>query len=222
MMRRAGELPVILDVGAYHGEYAKIARRHSPRATIYCFEPHPRTFQILERTAQEHALIPLPVACGAQSGDAHLFDFANEDGSKLASLYEDTLRARRDLPLSVHKTEVVTIDEFARTHGIDEIELLKVDAEGAELDVLQGASDLIRERRIKAIQFEIGEPDAVRNIWMRNYYDLLNGYSLYRLLPRGLLPLGSYRSPTHEVFRFQNLVALLNTPPSPNGTIKLI
>ena len=177
----------------------------------------PELFRILERTAQEHALIPLPVACGAQSGDAHLFDFENEDGSKLASLYEDTLRARRDLPLSMHKTEVVTIDEFARTHGIDEIELLKIDVEGAELDVLQGASDLIRERRIKAVQFELGEPDAVRNIWMRNFYDLLNGYSLYRLLPRGLLPLGSYRSPTHEVFRFQNLVALLNTPPPRMG-----
>jgi methyltransferase FkbM-like protein len=114
----------------------------------------------------------------------------------------------------MHKAEVVTIDEFARTRGIDEIELLKIDAEGAELDVLQGAGDLIRERRIKAIQFEIGEPDAVRNIWMRNYYDLLNGYSLYRLLPRGLLPLGPYRPTTHEVFRFQNVVAMLNTPTS--------
>jgi hypothetical protein len=64
LLSRAGELPVILDVGAYHGEYAKAARRHSPRAIIYCFEPHPRTFQKLERTAQDHALIPLPVAAG--------------------------------------------------------------------------------------------------------------------------------------------------------------
>jgi len=40
LLSRAGELPVILDVGAYHGEYAKVARRHSPRAIIYCFEPH--------------------------------------------------------------------------------------------------------------------------------------------------------------------------------------
>jgi hypothetical protein len=31
LLSRAGELPVILDVGAYHGEYAKIARRYSPR-----------------------------------------------------------------------------------------------------------------------------------------------------------------------------------------------
>jgi hypothetical protein len=34
LLSRASELPVILDVGAYHGEYAKIARRYSPRAMM--------------------------------------------------------------------------------------------------------------------------------------------------------------------------------------------
>jgi len=125
-----GKPPVILDVGAYHGEYAKIVRRYSPRALIYCFEPHPRSFEVLQETAQAHALMALPAACGARSGHGHLFDSANHDGSKRASLYQDTLHVRGEVPLIRHQTAIVTIDQFAADHGISEVELLKIDAEG--------------------------------------------------------------------------------------------
>ena len=211
LLLRAAEHPVVLDVGAYHGSYAKIVRHYSPDASIYCFEPHPRSFKTLQRAAQEHGFTALPFACGAQNGDGYLFDFASEDGSKFASCYEETLRERRDAPLSRQQTKLVTIDEFARSNGIEEIELLKVDVEGAEIDVLRGASNFIHEHRIHAIQFEAGAAHAIRHTWMRDFYDLLVGFSFYRLLPHGLLPLGEYRSPTHEIFRFQNIVALRDT-----------
>jgi FkbM family methyltransferase len=212
LLRTAGEIPVVLDVGAYHGEYAKIVRRYSPQAIIYCFEPHPLSFDLLQQMAHAHAFMALPVACGAASGDGHLFDCANEDGSKRASLYQDTLHVRGKVPLTKHETAIVTVDDFVADHGISEVDLLKIDAEGAELDVLKGASRLIEEKRIRAIQFEIGETNAVRETWMRNFYEYLAEYSFYRLLPRGLLPLGEYRPTTHEVFRFQNVVALLEAP----------
>ena len=204
--------PVIFDIGAYHGEYAKLVRRYSPRATIYCFEPHPRSFEILQKTAEDVGFEALPLACGAHSGDGHLFDFAFQDGSKRASCYQDTLQVRRVVPLSMHNTKVVTVDEFARTRGIEQVELLKVDVEGAELDVLRGASELISQRRIRTIQFEISYVNAVQRTLMRDFYDLLSGYSFYRLLPHGLLPLGPYFPQTHELFWYQNLVALLDAP----------
>ena len=212
LLRKTAEHPVVLDVGAYHGDYAKIVRRYSSGARIYCFEPHPRSFKTLQTAAQEHGFTALPFACGAQNGDGYLFDFASEDGSKFASCYEETLRERRDDSLSRHQTKLVTIDEFARSRGIKEIELLKVDVEGAEIDVLQGANGLIHEHRIHAIQFEAGFAHVIQHTWMRDFYRLLIGYSFYRLLPHGLLPLGEYRPPTHEMFRFQNLVAVSDAP----------
>lgn len=205
---RFGKLPVILDVGAYHGEYAKLVRRYSATAVIYCFEPHPKSFRALQQVAHDYAFKALPLACGARSGPGQLFDLAVEDGSKRASLYQDTLHVSGRVPVTVHGTRVVTIDQFAKDRGINEVQLLKIDVEGAELDVLKGASTLIEEGRVRAIQFEIGGTNVVREIWMRDFYRLLPGYSFYRLLPRGLLPLGEYRPTTHEVFRFQNIVAL--------------
>jgi FkbM family methyltransferase len=212
-----GKPPVILDVGAYHGEYAKIVRRYSPTAVIYCFEPHPRSFHALQQVAHDYAFKALPLACGERNGPAHLFDLAAEDGSKVASLYQETLQVSGRVPLTAHNTRVVTIDQFAKGRGIDEVQLLKIDAEGAELDVLKGAKTLIEEGRVKAIQFEIGGTNVVREVWMRDFYRVLPGYSFYRLLPRGLLPLGEYRPTTHEVFRFQNIVALLETPGEGGG-----
>ena len=203
------QCPIILDVGAYQGEYAKLVRWYSPSATIYCFEPHPISFETLQRAALDAELIPLRLACGAESGTCDLFDHASNDGSKRASFFAETLCVRRVAPLTTHQIEVVTIDEFASTHGIDIVELLKVDVEGAELAVLQGARELIKDGRIRAIQFELSYVNAVRRKWMRDFYDLLNGYSFYRLVPNGLVPLGKYDPATHELFRYQNLVALL-------------
>lgn len=42
---------------------------------------------------------------------------------------------------------------------------------------------------------------------MKDFYDLLQGFSFYRLLPGGLLPMGPY-TPFHEIFQFQNIMAL--------------
>jgi len=199
--------PVVLDIGAYHGEYARLVRQFNPTAEIYCFEPHPDSFKVLQQTAQQCGLMAFQLAFGSECGQAQLFDSASENGSKRASCYRETVEGRVS-DISVHDVEMVTIDEFASAHNINEIELMKVDVEGGELNVLRGAHRLINERRIKAIQFEVGDLYPLRGTWVRHFYDLLTGYSFYRLLPNSLLPLGPYRPPTHERFHFHNVVAL--------------
>jgi FkbM family methyltransferase len=203
--------PVIFDIGAYHGEYARLVRQFNPAAEIYCFEPHPDSFKILQRAAQECGLMTFQLACGSECGQGQLFDSARETGSKRASCYRETVEPRVS-DISVHDVEVVSIDEFASARNIKEIELMKVDVEGGELNVLHGAQELIKERRIKAIQFEVGDSYPVRGTWMRDFYDLLNGYSFYRLLPKSLMPLGPYRVPSHERFHFHNVVAFRDRP----------
>lgn len=54
----------------------------------------------------------------------------------------------------IQKVETVTLDDFCKTRNINMIDLLKIDVEGYELEVLQGASDLLKSKRVKIIVFE--------------------------------------------------------------------
>jgi FkbM family methyltransferase len=188
-----------------------LVRCYCPKAEIYSFEPHPRSFETLQAKAQEYDFVSLQLACGAYSGTCELFDFAESDGSRFATRYREVLENYRPRsPLVSYEVGVISINQFVKDHGIETVDLLKIDAEGAELDVLYGASSLIRGRRLKAIQFEFGEACAVRRTLMRDFWDLLAGYKMFRLLPVGLLPLGPYRPSSHELFHFHHVVALLN------------
>lgn len=55
------------------------------------------------------------------------------------------------------------------------------------------------EKRIANIPFYILSKDFI---------DILPGYSFYRLMPRGLYTLGEYQPITHEIFAYQNIVAI--------------
>lgn len=63
-------------------------------------------------------------------------------------------------PTHTERVEAVTLDEHCVRESVDEIDLLKVDVEGAELDVLQGASSLLEGKKIRCILFEASGPQV--------------------------------------------------------------
>jgi len=210
----------VLDVGAHHGDYAKLVRSYSPNAQIYCFEPHPRSFQKLQEVAKTHNLVALALACAEASGKAVLFDLADNDGSLFASLYREMFDLHLGKPSCAHNVSAISIDAFAESQGIERINLLKIDTEGAELDVLKGASGLIRAGKIDAVQFEFSTRFVLRRTFVRDFCELLLDYKFFRLLPNELLPLGPYSVANYELFHYQHLVALLDktNPPARLGT----
>lgn len=58
-------------------------------------------------------------------------------------------------PVSAEQVPTIRLDTYCDTHAIARIDYLKVDVEGAELEVLQGAEGLLRTGRIGYVQFEI-------------------------------------------------------------------
>jgi hypothetical protein len=79
--------------------------------------------------------------------------------------------------------------------------------------VLKGASNLLREGRISAIQFEFNEMNIVSRVFLKDFNELIPNCRFYRLLRHGLGPLDPYSPLACEVFAFQNIVAL---PTGPN------
>jgi hypothetical protein len=64
----------------------------------------------------------------------------------------------------VHSITTTTLDQYVRRNGIARIDLLKLDIEGHELAALQGATQLLKAKVVKAIFFEYSELiDHIRN-----------------------------------------------------------
>jgi hypothetical protein len=80
--------------------------------------------------------------------------------------------------------------------------------EGAELSVLQGASELLKNGSIVFIQFEFNEMHAYSKTLFKDFVDILPNRIFYRIMPKGLLKMGNYRPSTHEIFAFQNILVV--------------
>jgi len=204
---RAG---TVLDVGANAGDYARHVRSLAPEASIVAFEPHPRTFGRLRRTAETHRFEAINMAVSDTAGTVTLYDFPDTDGSTQASLDPGVIMLHGGRAPVSHQVECTTLDAFAEARGIETVHLLKIDTEGFDLNVLKGARRLLAERRIKLIHFEFIGSNVVRRVCMRDFFEVFEegGYGIARICLNGmLLPLGAYSPKFHEIFVRHNLVA---------------
>jgi hypothetical protein len=60
-------------------------------------------------------------------------------------------------PLGIEEIPATTVDDYCDEKGIGQIDLLKIDTEGAELQVMKGARKMLKSRRIKCLTFEFGQ-----------------------------------------------------------------
>lgn len=199
---------VLFDVGANVGKYSEKLRKTFPHARIFAFEPNPQTFAQLSRSAKENRIEPTMAAVGESVGKVELFILPNEWSDELATLHRDVLtdiHGGRNVEATM--VDVVTLDDFCGSRGIDRIDFLKIDTEGHELSVLKGASRLLAANGMKTIQFEFNEMNIVSRSFLRDFYQLLPCHRFYRLGGNRLIPLGAYRA-HNEIFRFQNILAV--------------
>ena len=199
---------ILLDVGANKGAYAAYLATLSPQSTIYAFEPHPLTFAALQARVAAANVQAVNLAVSDEAGTLTLHDFAGEDGSTQASLDPEAIHMFSAETVT-HSVGVTTIDAFLAEHGIDQVTLLKIDTEGFDLAVLKGARGALSRRAIRAIQFEFIPANIARRVTMRDFFEVLAGYRLFRLCVNGdLWPLDIYDVKRCEIYVTHNLVAL--------------
>jgi len=198
---------VLFDVGANIGKYTLMLSREFPGAKIFSFEPNENTFKILKVNIKDKAEC-INAGLGSEMKTGKIYTYADSVASSHASIYSDVLKVFHEAEKIVDiDFEMITVDDFCAKRGIKEIDLLKIDTEGNEIDVLKGCRKMLSEDRIKIIQFEFGECDVFSRVFLRDFYTMLPNYRIYRLNSDSLIPLFEYKS-TNEIFRFQNFVAI--------------
>jgi FkbM family methyltransferase len=201
--------PTVVDVGANEGLYSTNVWAVNKDAHVFAFEPHPDTYnRLLLHASGTKKMTPINAACGSAAGRLVLYDYEGSTGSEHASLHAGVIETIHKGRSEQHVVDVIDLDTFAANHSISLIHLLKIDAEGHELEVLKGAANLLREKRIRAIQFEFNEMNIVSKVFLNDFCDLLPNYRFYRMLRDGLVSLEPYSPMRCELFAFQNIVAL--------------
>jgi FkbM family methyltransferase len=122
------DTPTIVDAGANIGLATFFFKTQYPRARITAFEPEPSACAVLERNVQFNSLRDVTVVNAALSRDAGRAGLSGMPGSLVPSL-----KGSRDL--ASDSVEVAT-DLLSRYIDCD-VDLLKLDIEGMELDVFE-------------------------------------------------------------------------------------
>lgn len=203
-----GENGVVLDVGANVGNYANLIKKLSPQTKVYSFEPHPKTFKILEENANVNGYFAFNLGCGKEKGKLELYDAENKDGSETASMFKEVIENISGRKAITYVVDVIDLDSFLVEFGIEKVNLLKIDVEGNEYNVIQGVKNALARGIIEVIHFEFNQMNVVSRTFFKDFYDLLSDYRLFRMLPNGLISLDEYKPIFCEIYGFQNLVAI--------------
>lgn len=204
------ENSTVIDVGANVGSYSDKIKSYAPTASLYSFEPHPKTFERLIAQSKIHSYEAINAGCGSENKEANIYDYKDAEnmGTAHATLYEDVISQIHAGDSRSWMVKIVKLDDFAREKNIDRIRLVKIDVEGAELEVLNGMKSLVDSGKVDIVQFEFNSMNVYSRVFLRDIKNLLNKYRFYRLLPDGAVALGEYSALYWEIFAYQNVVAI--------------
>ena len=125
----------------------------------------------------------------------------------MASVYKRKLDHFNIYMNQSEEIEIQTLDAFCKDHKIERIHLLKLDVEGHEKKVLDGASRMLKSGAIDFIQFEFGSCNIDSKTYFQDFYYLLkDNYKIYRILKNGLYQLNQYKE-IYEAFSTTNYLA---------------
>lgn len=197
--------PVVLDVGSHFGEWSlQLLDQPGHSPVLHAFEPSGYSFK---RATEALGILGTvhQLALSDQPGIANLVIVHEGAGSNsLVPFTEDRASG---------ETETITlstVDLFCEEQGLGRVTLLKVDAEGHDLAVLQGAAGMLARQAIDLVQFEYNGRWIDGRRFLLDAFELLqaHGYRVGKVTPRGIETYDRWH-PELETFREGNYLAYL-------------
>ncbi len=195
----------VFDVGAHQGAFSKFLLSNLDKEiNIHAFEPSQHSFDQLSQNMSGNPHVKCHhLALGDKTGSLHLY--SDRRGSSHSSLYPRDIVGFNP----IEQVAVTTLADFCLENEIGKIHYLKIDAEGAELQILKGAADFVETGTIMNIQFEFGECNQDSRTYFKDFYRLLSpNYDLFLILKDGVVPVRN-QSWRNEIFGTSNYLAVL-------------
>lgn len=169
--------PCVFDIGHNTGEFTKTAiMAFGIGTTVHAFEPNPDV-EFLYEKAPNVKISRVAVASSPGSLTLYVPTFHNEtkSSSHLASLANRPCFSSFDHSyIKTVPVPVTTVDDYCMENSVTYIDYLKIDTEGYELDVFQGARNMLGNKRVACGQFEIGSTFTERGYTVEEVVRLLH------------------------------------------------
>jgi len=152
--------PVVVEAGSRNGKDTCRIARLWPHGVVYSFEPDPQNYpKCVKATASLKNIYMFPFALGAENGVATFYQSAEPYAPTVSSSSGSLLKPKEHLNLSptlfpsTVEVEVITLDSWAKQHGVTKIDFLWLDVQGVELDIMKSSPRVLEH--VKVIMSEV-------------------------------------------------------------------
>jgi FkbM family methyltransferase len=184
---------LLVDVGANVGDWSLAACRHLPSAVVHAFEIAPRTAEELRTNAAAafpDRLVVNGFGLGDREGDITIY--FSEESTTATSTMRDVFAISAPEhgihEVSEATARIITGDAYLQEHGLERVDFLKIDVEGAELSVLRGFDEAFGRGAIELVQFEYGPINVRTRQFLEDYCRFFTerGFQVGKLYPEGV------------------------------------
>lgn len=198
----------VIDVGANAGVYAFSAANKVGAGLVLAIEPFSQCVRYLQETCKVNNLTNVRVIAAAASDRNGTVKLGISSASELNQIITDSdsvqNSAQNSPNASFEEVEAITLDSLCDREGLTNIDILKIDAEGHELQVLMGSENILSAHS-PAIMYENISGTQTNSLPVADFLQA-RGYKLFRYQPylQRLIPI----NPNAEVSGSLNIIAI--------------
>ena len=202
------EINLSLDIGANVGNYTKLILQEASSKVI-SFEPLPDAYRELEDLKKEfrERLEIFNIAISNENKKQELY-FGNKKSEK-ASLMKnlEKLSFVKETNINKISVEVKKLDDLKDILNNEIIDFIKIDTEGYEFEVLDGAKNLLKEHQPKFIQIEFNWHQLLKGQTLYKLSNMIDFSDIFRILPNGngLIQIDPSR-PENNIYHLSNYI----------------
>ena len=193
LKKKVSNLNNFIDVGAYKGTYTDLILNNYKPKKILMFEPQEEIFSYLKKKYNVNKSIILFNKALSNENKSAKFNFNKHNlTSSLSSLDPNNsylkLKAKlfgttsKGMIIDIKTIQTTTLFSILEKENIEDIDFLKIDTEGHELEVLQGMKEKINRVKHMLVEFHIDEiyisynPEFLHQFLISNNFELIKKF----------------------------------------------
>lgn len=189
---------VIFDVGGNLGEWSLYAVQTEPTIKLMTFEPVPDAYTRLKEILTKYKNIEVyNLGLSNKNGSSNFYYYNDnqQEWGLSGFYYREVLHGDHPEP-EIISVQHQTLDDFCLAHDISEIRFIKIDTEGSEWNIINGAQRMLKNHQIHALQFEYGGCYIDAKVTLEQVMRLLtsHNYVIFRIYSEGLIHIPQWKA----------------------------